>query len=286
MKKKPTNTDVTNILTESFLYRRFQMLMLNQFKWNGLPEGLEERFIERVLFDEGRCIFYEDKLNGILALPCAPHGAPNVYGEYVRWRAMGFKHYAIVDTDKAVLIENNKLRMPTRDAVLYFVNQLYETVRARDVNIKTLKIPFIFTCDDKNVTTLKAIFEKIDDNECAIFADKNTRLDEAIGLVETKVKPFTAELTDVYHDIMNEALTYLGINNSNTDKRERLITDEANANNQFIECCSEMFLEARQRACEEINKKFGLNVSVELRVKKEELENEDKTLPKPTPDAK
>ena len=64
--------------------------------------------------------------------------------------------------------------------------------------------------------------------------------------------------------------TYLGINNANTDKRERLITSEADSNNQFIDSCGAMFLEARQRACEEINKKFGLNIKCELRTTREQ----------------
>lgn len=268
-KKRLTNSDATNILTESFLYRRFEMLMLNQFKWNNLPEGIEERHIERALFDEGRCLFFQDELNGWLCLPCCEAGTPNVYGDHVRWRAMGFNYYKEVKLKDAVLIENNKLRMASRIAVLYFVNQLYEIIRTRDTNIKTLKLPFVFTCDDKSVTTLKAIFEKIDQNEYAIFSDKSIKLQELLNVLQTGVQPFTAELSDVYHDVMNEALTYLGINNSNTDKRERLITDEANANNQFIDSCAEMFLEARKRACEEINEKFGLNISVELRVKRE-----------------
>ena len=71
----------------------------------------------------------------------------------------------------------------------------------------------------------------------------------------------------------NEFLTCLGINNSNTDKRERLISAEVNSNNQFVSCNVNKMLEARQRACELINAKFGLNISVELRTPQKE-ENE------------
>ena len=277
-KKRITRTDVINKMSKTFLYKRFEMLALNTFKWNNLPEGIEERHIERVLFGEGKVLFFEDKLNGLLVLPCCEAGTPNVYGDYQRWRVNGFNYYKEVSMDDAVLIENNKLRMPTVDAVMYFVDQLYEIKRARDTNIKTLKIPFMFKTDDKRLLSLKKVFEKVDENEYAIFTDKNLGVENAIEVLETGAKPYTMELTDVYHDVMNEALTYLGINNSNTDKRERLITDEANANNQFIESCSEMFLEARKRACELINEKFGTNISVELRVKKEEPANVENEL--------
>lgn len=271
MKKRTTTTDVDNIITESFLYKRFELLALNTFKWTGLPETIEERHIERVLFHEGKALFFEDKLDGFLCLPCGFGQGVNVYGDPLSYHATGFNYHKKVPASDAVLIENNKLRMPTQLAIFYFAKQLYELVRTRDVNVKTLKAPFIVACDDKNVLTMKKILEEIDSNNFAIFGDKSFNLEEAVKVLQTGVKCLTAELTDAYHDIMNEALTYLGINNANTDKRERLITSEAESNNQFIDSCAEMFLEARKRACEAINDKFGLNISVELRNQREPI---------------
>ena len=129
----------------------------------------------------------------------------------------------------------------------------------------------------KNILTLKKIIDELDNYNWAIVTDaQSIDVESIVKAVPTGVKPLTKELRDEYNCTMNEALTYFGINNANTDKRERLITDEANANNQLIDCCAQMFLESRQRACKEINKKFGTNISVELRNKREEKEvNED-----------
>lgn len=270
--KKLTRTKLENYLTEQFLYERFRLLMINQYKWNGFEEfNIQERHIENYLFDYGYCLFFEDKLDGKLCLPCSGCGQQNVYGDYVKYRATGFNYQKVVTADKAVLIENNKMRMPTHKAVIYFVTRLYELVRTMDVNVKQLKLQTLFTGTDKNLLTLKKVIDEIDNNEWATIVDSSLNVDEIVKAVQTGVKCLTPELTDRYNAVMNEALTYFGINNSNTDKRERLITDEANANNQLIDSCAEMFLESRQRACEEINKKFGLNVSVELRNKREEV---------------
>lgn len=265
-KQRVTSTELANRKTEHFLYKRFEMLAINQFKWSGLPETIEERHIERVLFNEGQVLFFEDAELGLLCLPAMEGQGVNVYGDPLRYSATGFNQaFLDIPRDKCVLIENNKLRMPTALAVAYFVDQLYEVVRTRDVNIQTLKAPFFVVTDDKSVLTFKKILEEIAKNNVAVFGDKSYNIEDAIKVFQTGVKPLTAELTDTYHDIMNEALTYLGINNANTDKKERLITSEADSNNQFIDSCAQMFLEARQRACEEINKKFGLSLSVELR---------------------
>lgn len=270
--KKADRNDVENIITESFLYDRFRLLMVNQFKWSGLDElNIQERHIENYLFDNGYCLFFEDPETGHLCLPCYGEGGLNVYGDHLRYRATGFNYSRLVDARDAVLIENNKLRMPTNKAVLYFVTRLFELVRTMDVNVKQLKLQTLFSANDKNILTVKKIIDEIDKNNWAIITDSGLALDEIVKAIQTGVKPLTAELTDRYNAVMNEALTYFGINNSNTDKRERLITDEANANNQFIDSCAQMFLESRERACEEINKRFGLNIRVELRNKREEV---------------
>ena len=60
-------------------------------------------------------------------------------------------------------------------------------------------------------------------------------------------------------------MTFLGINNANTEKRERLITDEVEANNEHIDLSAECMLKARQRAAEQINELFGTNITVKLR---------------------
>lgn len=265
-KRRVTEADVINMMTERFLYNRFKLLAMNMFEWTGLEDlNMEERHIEKLLFDYGKAVFVKDPTDGHLVLQCQGLGA-NVYNDPIKYQATGFGYSKVYKADECVLIENNKLRMPTKDIITYFTNQLYEVARTRDVNVKTLKLPFVLACNDKNLLTVKKALEDIDNNVYALITDKGViDLEEALKVLNTGVKPYTAELTDLYHDIMNEALTYLGINNANTDKRERLITDEANANNQFIESCSTMFLEARQRACEKINKMFRVNISVKLR---------------------
>lgn len=277
---KADRNDLKNVLTESFLYDRFRLLMINQFKWSGLEEyNIQERHIENYLFDNGFCVFYEDPENGLLCLPCYGDGALNVYGDYLGYRAVGNNYTYHVKASDCVLIENNKLRMPTQKAVIYFIAQLYELVRTMDVNVAQLKLQTLFTANDNNILTVKKIIDEIEKNNWAIIADSTMKVDEIVTAIQTGVKCLTPELTDRYNAVMNEALTYFGINNSNTDKRERLITDEANANNQFIDSCAQMFLEARERAAEEINKKFGTNIRVELRNKREEVTTNDTNSP-------
>ena len=276
---KAKKTDVLNMFTDSFLYDRFKLLCLNRIKWNKLEEfNIKESYVEEKLFSEGFCIFFEDKDLGFLCLPGQGEGKPNVYNDYVKYRVTGNNYSKVIPANKCVVIENNKLRMPTEKAVLFFITKLYNLSRSSDVNTEQLKVQTLFSATDKNILTVKKIIDEIANNNWAIITDSTMALDDIVKAINTGVKCMLPELRDEYNAVLNEALTYFGINNSNTDKRERLITDEANANNQFIDSCSDMFLEARERACKEIKEKFGIDISVELRNKREEKvpEKEDK----------
>ncbi len=133
-----------------------------------------------------------------------------------------------------------------------------------DVNIKSSKTPIIVLCDDKDVLSFKRLISDVDGNVPAIYADKSLNPD-SIKALDTKAKFIGNEVMTYKKSVENELLTFLGKNNANTDKRERLITDEANSNNQLIESFLELQLEARERACKEINERYGLNVTVSRR---------------------
>ena len=60
--------------------------------------------------------------------------------------------------------------------------------------------------------------------------------------------------------------TDVGIPNANTDKKERLVTDEVNANNVETATRCELWLEQLKKAGQDTNDMFGINLSVDWRV--------------------
>ena len=266
-RKRANLTDLLNDLTFRVLYNKFKMVSVNAFEWSGLeqlPDGLTEKVIESLLFDHGKAIFFKDPDMDFMCLQAQQGANLNVYGEPLSWRAIGYNYNKSYQADDCVIIENNKLRLPTHDIVMFFVNKLAEAERTMDVNVKSCKTPVIFACDDKDVLTFKRIFQQVDGNTPAIFADRGLNL-ESIQSYQTGVKFMGNELMDYANDVENKLLTFLGINNNPVDKKERLITDEANANNQLIDSFAALQLEARERACKAINDMWGLSLSVKRR---------------------
>lgn len=138
-----------------------------------------------------------------------------------------------------------------------FALRLYEAERTADVNIKAQKTPVLLLMDEKQRLTMENIYSQYDGNKPVIFGDKNSLGENVIKAINTQA-PFIADkIIDYKKEIWNEALTFLGINNIMVDKKERLITDEANSNNELINLNLQSYLAPRQEACRQFNEKFG-----------------------------
>ena len=138
-----------------------------------------------------------------------------------------------------------------------FALRLYEAERTADVNIKAQKTPVLLLMDEKQRLTMENLYSQYEGNRPVIFGDKNSLGENVIKAINTQA-PFIADkIINYKKEIWNEALTFLGINNIMVDKKERLITDEANSNNELINLNLQSYLTPRQEACRQFNEKFG-----------------------------
>lgn len=260
-RKRANLADLLNDLTFYQVYQKYKLIATTAFEWDGLPDGIEEKFIERYLFREGKAIFFKDPTMSFMCLKASDSGRVNVYGEPLSYHATGFNYHELYDADKCVIIENNPLRLNTHDFIMFYVNKITEAERTMDVNVKAIKTPYIIACDDKDVLTFKRIFQMIDGNTPAIYADKGLNLD-ALNVLKTDATFMGNDLMDYKKSVENELLTFLGFDNLAVDKKERVNLSEANSNNQITESFADLQLKSRERACERINEMYGLNVSV------------------------
>ena len=164
----------------------------------------------------------------------------------------------------AVIIRNNDDMLPTSPTIQLYAYKLTNIERTIDTNILAQKIPTVVKCSDKQRLSFKNAINQRNDNEPVIYADKSMNTDEMTTL-DIKAPIVFDKLQIQKHAVWNECMTYLGINNANMDKRERLVDDEVQANNEQVQASEDIFLKARQKACEEINRIFGTNISVKRR---------------------
>ena len=97
---------------------RLKEYALNMFEWINLPKTVDARFIELVLFEEGKINFFEDRLIGFLALRVNESGKQNVYNEFDKKHIYANNGFSRVrNLRNSVTIYNNYLRTPTYTTV-------------------------------------------------------------------------------------------------------------------------------------------------------------------------
>lgn len=268
-----------NMDTYSMYYSRLKNIALTMFDWKGLPASVSERFLELTLFEQGHAAFVNDDTLGFLGLGCTIGGPFNVYTDPTEIQAYSTSGYSKSFTpDKdAVVIYNNNMREPGELPVRLYAQRLYEVERTIDVNIKAQKTPILILCDEQQRLTLKNLYMQYDGNEPFIFGNKSLDISQ-FQVLQTNA-PFVADkLIHYKHNLWNECMTYFGLANTNTDKKERLVEAEATSNDEQIEASRNAMLSVRQLAAEKINKLFGLNVTVNFKVKVQQKEDEKEDL--------
>lgn len=264
---KPQNEvqrGLNNLVYKNY-FDRLKLMALSIFKWEGLEEiGCNARFLENVLFEDGKaCIVFDDSL-GYLSLRVNPYDTYTVYDEPSGIFAYSKGYHKPYSLDEIVYIRNNNIEMPTIHLTKLFADRLYSVEMIKRVNLNSLKTPVIVQGTAKQKQSLVQLFQKYDGNEPFIFGDIDANLVESLKVFDLKPTYYLDKLTLEKHEILNEYLTSIGINNANTDKKERLIVSEVESNNEMINVFMNMFYLPRKKACDDLNKKWNLNIKLSI----------------------
>lgn len=251
---------------------RFKKIAMSMIEWVNLPTSMNSMYIERCLYYNGQATLLKDTNYGFINTRCCSNGKINIYGlptslhcysyEYQTNRKLytGLDSSNNTDSDytECILVQNNWERLPTADSMELFALRLTEAERTIDVNIKAQKTPVLLLVDDKQRLTMENLYNQYDGNKPFIFGDKYNLNETALRSIQTGAPYVVDKISDYKKEIWNEALTFLGVNNIMIDKKERLVSDEANSNNELINLNLQSYLAPRQFACEQFNTKFGL----------------------------
>ena len=281
MKKKNTNYKFTdsalvNDATYFDYLERFKRIAMSMFEWVNLPKSMNARWLERCLYYNGMAALLKDEKYGFINTNCCSSGDINIYGLPTKLNCFSFEYqstrrlYTGLNNkfsssflnknkdDECILVMNTYECVPTCKTMELFALRLYEAERTCDVNIKAQKTPVLLVVNEKKRLMMENLYSQYDGNQPFIFGDDETFNTDILKSLNTNA-PFVADKVIEYKkEIWNEALTFLGVNNIMLEKKERLVSDEANSNNELINLNLQSFLAPRLEACKQFNEKFGL----------------------------
>ena len=259
---------IDNFESYAYWYNRLVEIAIAGFEWKNLPSSIDPRFLEFILCFDGKALFYFDEdLEEFVTLQFFNSSTLDIYREPIKRTAyspaVGF-HYKPLTESESVIVWNNSLHYPEILPLRMYAKRLARCERTIDVNISGQKTPKIIRSTPEERLTLENLFKKYDGNIPFIFGSKNLANLQDITVLDTTV-PYVADKVQILkRQIFAEALTYFGIENANTEKRERLVSDEVASNFGGVEIARRTRLNARKLAAKRINDMFGLNIEVEF----------------------
>lgn len=256
-----------NIRVYNDYLSRLSRIARKRYEWKNLPNYISERWIENFLIREGRCVFFKDEKMGLMVSSYTNNGNLNMYGEptTVMPYGIGYQGRNLTVGKDCIIIKNDDDYRPSISTLELYADRLAKITRCIDNNVSIQKFPFIVVCEEKQKLTMKNVINQVEENELCIYGSKNFDV-ENIKVLNTNAPIVFDKLEIQKKAIWNECMTYLGVNNANQDKRERLVADEVQANNEQIDINTFVGLEARKESVKLINEMFGTNIEVTQRL--------------------
>ena len=261
----------------TYLQRYFRKYLLQKaisvFKWK-LPEEWDEDYFKYILYGIGYIAVLETRSFGVIC----QGGSLGGYNLYYKPSYIMITNPLLKETITAninidcAIIKLQPDYSSIMDIVGYYADQLALSAEALGMNMVNVKSGVVFGAKDKTqAQSYKKMFDKMQDGDPAVFIDKQL-LDDAgkpnwYPFVQNMKEQYIAD--SILSDMRKiEAMfdTDIGIPNANTDKKERLVTDEINANNVETATRCELWLDSIRKGIDKANEMYNLSLSVDWRV--------------------
>lgn len=233
----------------------------------GVPENWDYDYFMSILLSQG-VICVTDTALGIIPLRCGLSGI-NVYNHpttaIIANPVLGNLERTI-DEDCTIIKMSHTYRsdiMPICDRYATLLAQCDSSI---SVNLQNSKVTFIALASSKQVAqSMRAMYDKISAGEPAVFVKGDQINGDNILYNHVKENFIASDVQILKRKLMSEFLTEIGVNNTNTDKRERLTDDEVQANNGEVQLNAGYWFDNIKEGIEQTNKMFSLNLSVKLK---------------------
>lgn len=252
-------------------------LFINRVEFKGLPDefndisGKNNMFLYMLFFSPAIAFFKDDTL-GLQALPVTGQFDYNIAGFPTKWTVFGFNGYKkdLNETNSVLMFNTRSFSIPYLH-MLYNLEFMVENDMTHRQNLKAQRQPLILEMEEDEKKSANTFASKLNEFSDVIFMRKREKKDTKKGVDDNPYQTKTFEsgksfegdkLASDYRYFDNRNLSWLGYNNENIEKKERLLVDEINSNNQVVDGMFTVAIDCMKESVNRINKMFGYNIQV------------------------
>lgn len=269
-------------LATQLLTRQLVEMALARFHWSGLPESVNPVWLEHLLISHGQAVVGRDPRNGALVgLQVSTVSPANYQNEHavVRGHATNYESAEFITTRQhlmvagkpvvneanGVVVYNNATRSGDLALIQYYADRLAELDTTIDINSMNMRRNKVVYADDATQLAVNNILSEIAQGEPVIRARRP--LEGIVQTLDLSVDPDSVDRLHIFRGRMfNEAMMALGIDNTNQDKKERMVTDELGGNDDQVARIRSAALNQRRMAALKISRVYGKPVTVDYNV--------------------
>lgn len=234
---------------------------ITMFNYENLPsDDLTSEIIERALmFNNFLCAYKSDSL-GFIICRYRPGSVFNIYWkpETVELLALNGKLIATnVPYNDIILLRDNPMDIVPFITLNNYIESIIAKEKTLDSIFDWISLPIIFTGEKSQVNEIKQSFKKAKMREP--FAAATKGFTDRIEQYDIKLP---VELEDVYLILKKyRGMAYASMGIYEVDeKRERVVTSEIQAQNDYTDFVYTGMYNERKRFVEECNSRFGTNI--------------------------
>lgn len=269
---QPANLHVLNTGMGRFYQRYLLKKALAVFRWT-LPEWWDENYFLYVLYCRGYAAIFDSGKFGVIPQQCGLQG----YNVFYRPTTVVIANPLLTGIQRldigkdAVLMQLQPDYCGVMDLCAHYAQKMTLASAAIDQNLWHTKISTVFFAgSDAEQRSIKKAYDRMTDGDPMVVVHKNLR--DADGNLKYEV--FNRDVKSSYvidqlisdlRKIEAEFDTRIGVPNANTDKRERLISDEVNANNVETHILADMWMDSIQDGIKKVKDRFDVEIKCEWR---------------------
>lgn len=275
--RSPSTVHCQNTALVRYYAKYLLEKVISVFEFSGIPEDWPLNYFQYTLFGYGHIAILENDKYGLICQDCHPYG----FDLYYQPSHVTIANPLIVDKniykigEECELIKLQPNYTGVMDIVTTYADLMALCLETAGINLLNSKLSFVFFAENRTMAEgFKKTYDKYASGEPMMVIDKNMRAADGSPTWESFTQNvgqnyIVGNILDDMKKIVDQFNTDIGIPNANTYKRERMITDEVNANNIDTQSKIALWLETMRRDIAKVNSRYGLNIGVRYRFDKE-----------------
>lgn len=236
---------------------------VSMFKYKNLPGSLTNQIMETsLLFRNYLCFYYDKRLQEVVLCCYRFGGDYDLYYKPVTVDLLTISGRPLavnVPYENIVPVRDNDMDIIPFLTLNAWIGKVIDAEKTLDILVRLVRFPTVISGSKEQATMLKKLLEKNLNYEGFVIGDKT--LGDVLQQNDIKLPTTLEEMYSIMEKYRNMALASMGIYDVD-NKRERLITNEVQSNNDYVDFVYQGMLNQRQEFVKLANEKWGLNIEL------------------------